>query len=450
MLRLNLARVVASIVLAVGLALVASVARADDVAEASELFASGNAHFQRAERLRGERRTHELEAALSDYFSSLRLVRSRNVLYNTAIVLEQLARWDDCFNYWTEYLGVTGLSEAERADGSTHREATRTHVAVLSITSTPSGADVWIDRRDLASRGHTPLEIAVAAGEHHLYLTAAGHRETESSGTAATGTTTSVAVSMTPMPVSLQVLAPDEGSLTLDGTSIRAGASTDVNPGAHVLRLEVTGAEPVERRFEVIAGAAPMVIDLAGAVHRIAPSMVPLGVHADVEARVIVDGAETSHGTDVVVGVSPGPHEVRLEAPGHVPVTVRGTFTPESRMRLDAHLARAADSGVLATRGVFGVAALVGIGVAIGFSVDARSQHDAYDAAASPTMAQYQGVVDANLRSDIAWGATAALGVTALVACFVDAGGGESEGRFVLAPTPDGITLAASGRFGGL
>lgn len=442
MLRLNIALVIAL------LALAPTIARADDVAEATAAFASGNVHFQRAERLRGERRQHELEAALTDYFSSLRIIRSRNVLYNTAIVLEQLGRWDECFNYWTEYLGVTGLSDAERADGTTHRETARTHVAVLTITSTPSGADVWIDRRDLASRGRTPLEIAVPSGAHHLYLTAPGHRETEATASATTGETHPVEVTLTAMPVSLQVLAPDEGVLTLDGTTIRAGASTDVTPGPHVLRLELVGAEPVERRLEVVAGAAPMVIDLAGAVQRVSPTSVPLGVHADTDASVIVDGAEMTHGTDVVVGVSPGPHEVRVVAPGHLPVTVRGTFSADHPMRLDAHLAHAPDGGVLALRGVFGGAAVVALGLGIGFSVDAASQADAYRA--GPTDALANAVDDANLRADVTWGITAALGVTALVTMFLDAGGGESEGRFVVAPTQDGAMLAATGRFGGL
>lgn len=423
-------------------------ARADDVAEATDLFASGNEHFQRSQRLRGDRQTHELEAALSDYFSSLRIIRSRNVLYNTAIVLEQLARWDECFNYWTEYLGVTGLSDAERADGTTHREAARPHVAVLSITSTPRGADVWIDRRDLASRGHTPLDIAVPAGDRHLYLTAPGHRETEATTSASTGQTQAIEVRLSAMPVSLQVLAPEEGVLTLDDAPLRAGASTDVTPGAHVLRLEVAGAEVVERRFEVVAGAAPMVIDLAGSVRHVVQGTVPLGVHVDADARVLVDGAEASHGTDVIVGVTLGAHDVRLEAPGRAPLTVRGTFTPGSRLQLDAHLAREVDGGVMAMRGIFGIGALVGLGLAIGFSVDAGSQASAYNMIGG--QARFDALNDANLRADISWGVSAALGVAAIIAVFVDAGGGESEGRFVIAPTQDGAMLAASGRFGGL
>lgn len=421
-------------------------ARADDVAEAGALFTSGNGHFERAQHLRGARRAHELEAALADYFQSLRILRSRNVLYNTAIVLEQLGRWDESFNYWSEYLAVTGLSDAERADGTTHRDAALPHVAAVHVSGEPAGAAVWIDRRDLATRGHTPFDIALAPGEHHFYVEAEGYLPFETTATAVLGETHAVAVTLTPAPVSLQVFAPDEGMLTLDGAELRPGASTSVVPGTHELRLEIVGAEPVVRHFEVVPGSVPMVIDLTSSVHRVAAASVPLGVHADADAHVVVDGADLSHGTDVVVGVAPGPHEVRIEASGRAPAVVRGTFSLGSPMRLDAHLAPTADSGLLAARGIFGAAAIVGIGVSLGFLIDAQSKWDHYQNNEIPGEVSQ----DAQIANDVSWSITGAIGLTALVLCFLDAGGGESSARFVLAPTSGGAVLAASGRFGGL
>ena len=441
-------RLARALALLASFALTPSTVRADDVAEASAAFASGNEHFQRAQRLHGDRHTHELEAALTDYFSSLRIVRSRNVLYNTAIVLEQLERWDECFNYWTEYLAVTGLSDEETADGTAHREAARTHVAVMRVASQPGDAEVWIDRRDLASRGRTPLEFAVPAGEHHLYLSLAGHRDMQSTVTTTIGELASVHILLTPLPVSLQVLAPDDGVLTLDGGPIRAGAATDVTPGPHVLRLEVSGAEPVERRIEVMTGAAPMVIDLASAVHRSAPTIasIPLGIHADVEARVVVDGVEVTEGANVVIAVPIGAHEIRVEADGREPLVVRHAFTEGTQPRLDAHLATRVDVGVLVARGVLGVAAIGGIATSIGSLIDAQNSWDGYNAGTTSASTSN----DAQLRTDIACSLTAAVGLAALIVLFVDAGGGTSDARFSLAPSATGVSLAASGRFGGM
>src|SRR5688572_29893881 len=86
----------------------------DDTSRATALFASGNQHLQAAQRLRGDRRTRELEAALADYQSSLAIVRSRNVLFNASLALEQLGREGEAFNFLAEYLRVPGLSDDER------------------------------------------------------------------------------------------------------------------------------------------------------------------------------------------------------------------------------------------------------------------------------------------------------------------------------------------------
>lgn len=423
-------------------------ARADDVAEASALFASGNEHFQRSTHLRGARRTRELQAALDAYFASLRFVRSRNVLYNTALVLEQLERWDDCFNYWGEYLAVTGLTDTERADGTTHRDAMRPHVAVLSITTTPAGAEVWVDRRDLASRGRTPIDLALPAGHHHLYLVLEGHRETEATSLATVGETAAVSVTLPALAVSLQVLAPDDGVLTIDGAPIRPGVATDVEPGPHVLRLEVAGMAPVERRLEISAGAAPMVIDLAGAVHAAAPTGTRLRVHADAEARVFVDGTEAGSGSDVVVAVEAGPRQVRVEAPGRAPYEFSRTFLAGDPLAMDVHLATASDTGMHVMRGIFGVLAVAGLATAIGLSVEALNLNASYTSVPTPEGAD--ATDEANLRADVSWGVAGGLGITALIFVFVDAGGGSSSGRFVLAPTEGGAFASASGRFGGL
>ncbi len=439
-----------SLVALVGLTLALSPAeaRADDVAEASALFASGNEHFQRSTQLRGARRTRELTAALDAYFASLRFVRSRNVLYNTAIVLEQLERWDDSFNYWGEYLAVTGLTDAERTDGTTRRDALRPHVAVLSITTTPAGAEVWVDRRDLASRGETPLDLALPAGDHHLYLVLSGHREAEASATATTAQVSTVTATLRPLPVSLQVLAPEDGVLTLDGVAIHAGAATDVEPGPHVIRLEVLGMVPVERRLEIGAGAAPMTIDLAGSVRAAAPTGTRLRVRSDAEAHVLVDGAEAGSGSDVVVAVEAGPRQVRVEAPGRAPYEFSRTFVAGDPLAMNVHLATGTDDGMLVLRGIFGLVALAGLGTAVGLSIEAVNMNASFTAA--PTEAGADQTDAANVRADVSWGIAAALGITALIFVFVDAGSGASTGRFVIGPTDGGAFASASGRFGGL
>src|SRR5688572_3267001 len=63
-------------------------ARADANSEARVFFERGNEHLQRAATLRGSRRTREIEQAVAEYFSSLRIVRTKNCVFNAAVALE--------------------------------------------------------------------------------------------------------------------------------------------------------------------------------------------------------------------------------------------------------------------------------------------------------------------------------------------------------------------------
>ena len=65
---------------------------ADRNAEARVFFEKGNRLFARAMDKSGERKRELLEEALTAYVSSLRIVRSRNALFNAAVVLEELAK----------------------------------------------------------------------------------------------------------------------------------------------------------------------------------------------------------------------------------------------------------------------------------------------------------------------------------------------------------------------
>lgn len=401
-------------------------AHADDVAEAAQLFDRGNDHFQQGMRARGARRTRELEAALEDYFASLRLVRSRNVLYNTALVLEQLERWDDAFNYWGEYLAVTGLSAEETADGTTHRDAVRPRVAVVRIESTPAGAEVWIDRRDLAARGHTPLELALPAGEHTVYLVQSGWEDGEGRVTATLGASETVSLALTPRPVMVQVLAPD-ARLLLDGEAIRAGASMPVVPGPHLLTLELEGRPPVERRFEVVPGGAPMVIDLttAAASVREERAEASLSVRASRASRVLVDGVVVGSGITLELPVTPGEHEIAVESDAP---TWRGRATFEEGSQATLHLdSHGTSDALIAGRVLLGIVGGIALVSAAVLSVAAWDARQRYDRMEAPTQADFQGVMDLNLAADVSWGASLGVGTFAIVLLIADDAGTSGE-----------------------
>jgi hypothetical protein len=149
-----------------------------------------------------------LQRALGAYVDSLQIVRSRNALFNAAIVLVELERYDEAFNYFSEYLHVEGVPEADQEDATQRREALRDRVAVLRVQTEPAGALLWVDRKDLAARGETPIELALPPGEHRLFIEKPEYEPVERSQKLVLGETANVELSLTPIPGPTPVVTP--------------------------------------------------------------------------------------------------------------------------------------------------------------------------------------------------------------------------------------------------
>lgn len=417
--------------------------------EARLLFERANRHFATGMRARGARRTRALEEALDAYLGVLRLgARTRNVVFNLAVTLEELDRDPEAFNYFADYLRSFELSDADRAEGQRRVEALRPRVAAVSIDSTPQGAAVRVDRRDLPVRGQTPMELALPAGEHTLFVVSHGYEESTTTVTATVGSTAQVSLELVGAPVPVQVIAPGGGRLTMDGEEMAAGRSVPVSPGPHVVRLEVPGAPPIERHFEVPAGGQPMVLELAGS-----SAAVPSRVALDVESPSIVflDGVAVGRGTHVEFPAAPGEHLLRVESRGRVAATHAFSLNPGQSLSLDAELGARGGGGVNAARVIFtilGGVGLVGSATLLGLTVDARSRWDtAATALAEMRTTQTQANAEAvhaelstlALATDITIGVTALFGALAIV-------------FFIIEPEADGestVTVAARPEVGG-
>ena len=178
-------------------------------AEARVYFQEGNRLYEQANNARGAQRTALLQRSLEAYVDSLRIVRSRNSLFNAAIVLGELGRNDESFNYFGEYLRIEGLSSEDHEEATRRRDELRGEVAVLEVTTEPAGALVWVDRKDLAPRGETPIELALPAGEHTLFIEKDGYSSVEQTQKAVRGETVGTALTLLPIPVENAELAPE-------------------------------------------------------------------------------------------------------------------------------------------------------------------------------------------------------------------------------------------------
>lgn len=174
---------------------------ASENAEARVYFEEGNRLYMEAHRARGSERAALLQQALGAYVDSLQIVRSRNALFNAAVVLGELGRDPESFNYLTEYLRIEGLSTQERNEAIARRDALRPDVAVLHVDTQPEGALVWIDRKDLAPRGESPLELALPDGEHRLFVEKEGYLPVERTVTVVRGRTVTNDTALSALPV---------------------------------------------------------------------------------------------------------------------------------------------------------------------------------------------------------------------------------------------------------
>ncbi len=178
-------------------------------AEARVYFQEGNRLYEQASDARGAQRTTLLQRSLEAYVDSLRIVRSRNALFNAAIVLGELGRNDESFNYFGEYLRIDGLSAADREEATRRRDELRSEVAVLQVTTEPEGALLWVDRKDLAPRGETPIELALPPGEHRTFIEKDGYTSVERTQKSVQGETAVMELVLLPLPIEPVVPEPE-------------------------------------------------------------------------------------------------------------------------------------------------------------------------------------------------------------------------------------------------
>src|ERR1041385_6159115 len=95
----------------------------------------------------------EFTIALEHFLASNRLGSNRNVMFNIARAYEQLGRFPDAYRYYIDAgRGDTGDSKLQKdIAGALSRISAR--VAVIAVETSPPGATVFLDRRDLGSVG---------------------------------------------------------------------------------------------------------------------------------------------------------------------------------------------------------------------------------------------------------------------------------------------------------
>jgi outer membrane receptor for ferrienterochelin and colicin len=304
---------------------------ADDLADEADL------HF----RLGAERYTaFDYRGALEHFLASNRLVPNRNVIYNIARSYEKLERYAEAFRYYDLALAAETDPEAKQRIEQALAQI-RPHVALLDIRTTPPGASIYLDRKDLGARGETPRALGLPAGRYTILVERPGYfPASKQLPDAAAGTTTLVELALRPILGTLRIEGSAIGAaVILDGSSGAAACtipcSLDLPPGTHALRVELRGHKPAELGVNVVASSTVTLRPRLDAITGTA-----LVTTDEPGALVSIDGQSRGF-TPVVLSLPIGPHTLRLSARGYHDITREILIVAEQQQRLSESLPHA-------------------------------------------------------------------------------------------------------------
>ncbi len=260
------------------------------------------------------------DEALVEFFASNRLAHNRNVIFNIARSYEALSRYEEAYRYYAEYISEEPNKD-ERASAQRRLKEIEPRVALLRIESSPPGATVYLERKDLGGRGETPLLIAVPPGKHRVLVEARGYRPDVSTVEASRGRATDVKSDLTLIVGRLRVESRPRAVVYVDraaGTAAPPASRTTpatltLPPGRHTVELEAPGYRVV-RSDVVIRADAETKLDLS-LEERAAPSGTVVLASDTTGALVIVNGVERGF-TPAVLNLSVGGHDIEVRGDG--------------------------------------------------------------------------------------------------------------------------------------
>lgn len=289
-----------------------NVARADGAADEADLhFEIGAEAYQK-----GDFRT-----ALEHFLLSNRLVPNRNVVFNIARTYEQLKRYADAHRNYVDALdGETNPQTMATIQDAIKRIAP--NVAVLRIESDPPGATIYLERKDLGSRGRAPKPLAVPEGKYKVIIELPGYEPYTIDGVVAKiGNETKVSQSLKRIVGSVEVAVEGAPGATVHvddenaASSCTAPCTFEIPPGPHLLYFTREGFQAAPRQITV----APK--ETTKAVAKLTPLTGAVVVQADErDAIVEIDGKASGFTPAVIQNVPVGKRKLLVSLRGYAPV----------------------------------------------------------------------------------------------------------------------------------
>src|SRR5450432_661014 len=259
----------------------------------------------------------DIKSALEHFLASNRLAPNKNVLFDIARCYEQLKLLPDAYRYYSASLEAE-TSEAGKRRTQESLDRLKPRVALLTIESDPPGATIYLDRKDLGSRGTTPRTLALSEGTHTVLAELPDYELAQSEQLELRlGEETHSVIKLKPILGTLRISGTRQATVRLDSrpkSLCSVPCAVDVQVGKHTLSVSRDGFRTQELPVEVTAHE---VTSLRATLEPLSGTAV---VNADVrDALITVDGRPRAF-TPAVVSLPVGKHEIVISPAGYRPL----------------------------------------------------------------------------------------------------------------------------------
>lgn len=302
-------------------------AMADDLADEADLhFERGATAYQRG----------DYATALEQFLFSNRIVPNRNVVFNIARCYELLGKAAQAYRAYDQArTGETDPQVLASIDAELRRIGTK--VSVLSVTSDPPGATIYVERRDLGPLGVTPRRLALAPGEYRVIVDMPGYVSTQvDSGRIALGEHKELKFALQPIVGKVVIQSDPSTTVVADdpktGTGCRAPCELTLPLGLHTLHFARPAHHPLQMSVEVTERRPSRIIPV------LEPQTGSVVISTD-EPNALVEIDEKSKGfTPLVTTLPVGEHRVRITLDGFQPVERKLEVVADKQQRIQLEL----------------------------------------------------------------------------------------------------------------
>jgi outer membrane receptor for ferrienterochelin and colicins len=284
--------------------------RADGVADEADLqFTVGAEAYSKG----------EFTAALEHFLASNRLVSNRNVMFNIARAYEQLGRYPDAYRYYIDATRDAPDGKLQK-DVATALARISARVAVIAVETTPPGATVFLDRRDLGSVGTSPSQLGLKAGTYTIIAELPGYEQMTQTGVqVSTGEVEHLKLDLVRILGKVEMAGEPGTRVRIDdergALACVLPCTLDLSPGPHIAYFERSGFNVSPQSFTIVENKT---------VRASASGVAVVGsllVSADEpNALIEVDGRALGFTPAVLPNIPIGHRKVRVSLRGYQPV----------------------------------------------------------------------------------------------------------------------------------